>query len=262
MVDGDGIDYNWKMNYGDSLYDLDLVEECLEEVKCFVIDRQTKETYNETYKIRRELELFLGPQQSVSSSESRSKSESKPESESKHDSKSESVSESKSESQSHPESESLSESTPDSLSKSGTLSDSEPESNVTSDSNSKPFIVVVDIQPTDPSEINLSELTEIISESFGIIKDSFNVKTKTNDKGQVVQVVIEARDEKIAEKIMNEVNSIIDEQPDKCKLDILCRATNVRIESRQTSFLSIEEGQRIFYSFKEVVYLLLVVLFF
>ena len=74
VIDYNGTEHNIKMNYGDSLNTLEVVEECINDKHCEVIDRQTNKTYDPPYIVWRELELLIQRSQSVSSSESESES--------------------------------------------------------------------------------------------------------------------------------------------------------------------------------------------
>ena len=104
--------------------------------------------------------------------------------------------------------------------------------------------MVIDLKPTEASEVNKTELVQIISETCGIDENSFYIKTETNDKGQVIRIIFVVKDEKTAKEIASEVSKIVEEEPEKCDQGIFCRATDVNIKDRPASILSIEEGHR------------------
>ena len=101
--------------------------------------------------------------------------------------------------------------------------------------------VVIEIQPIEASEVNESELIEIIADTYGIDKKSFQLKMEINENGDIVRVTILVEDEKTADRIVNEMNNIVEKKPSDCTQGTLCRATDAYVKNRSTSMLSIEE---------------------
>ena len=115
---------------------------------------------------------------------------------------------------------------------------------------SESFSVLIELPPTEASEVNETKLYDILAElgeSYGINGNDYYIKTEINDDGKVVCIIIVTKDENTAEGFVVEVSKIVEESSDECNQDILCRATDVHIKGSRTSLLSIEEGHRNMY---------------
>jgi len=172
VIDDNGTEHHIKMNYGDSLNTLEVVEECINDKHCEVIDRQTNKTYDPPYIVWRELELLIQRSQSVSSSE--------------------------------PSSEPSSETRTKAGSKSGWSSSLESSSE--SESESRTILLVIELYPIEASEVNTTELEQKISKSCGIRENRLCIKVETNDQGQVVRITVFMEDEDVACFLADEIN--------------------------------------------------------
>ena len=166
VIDDEGKEKGEAVRYGDKMGEMKIMK-CLKgDNPCFVIDRQTNETYDSNHIIKRDHELKI---------------------------------------------------------------------------QERLVIVEIEFQPTESSEMNESELKEIISKTCGIDENSFIIKIEKNDKGQIEKVILIVRDDETADTIVKKVNEIAEEDPEKCSEGVLCRAKEAHVKGRP---LIPEEGHQ------------------
>jgi len=104
--------------------------------------------------------------------------------------------------------------------------------------------IAVGIQVT---EINTTELLEIINEQCGIDTDGMVIGFEIDDEGYIIRIIIYVEDEATALQLVEAVNDL--EKDDNCQSGILCDTKEARIITT-----SISSGDSVHKMMKNIIY--------
>ena len=93
--------------------------------------------------------------------------------------------------------------------------------------------VVIEIEPMNPSELSISEVTNTISHISNVSPSDLVIGAVIDENGLIVSFIVYVDDENTAKAIEESVSSL--RKGDECEEGILCRSKSARIESRHLS---------------------------
>jgi len=96
--------------------------------------------------------------------------------------------------------------------------------------------IVIELDPVDESEVNETEVISVISQLTGIDEDKIVVKVDTDDKGNVVSIIVYVNEDTNAEVVVEAVNKI-NTDSDECDSGVLCRKKRAYVVVKDKSIL-------------------------